>query len=120
MEKAQEQLRKMFKTFTSDFDDAQLDRLIVDSERIMRRPAGLLLTQAGVDASTSQPVTLLDHACGTGPIAAHLYETVDKQVLSQSKIVCADISESLVGKLKRRADKSGWSSVETTVLDAQV
>ncbi|KAI0438764.1 S-adenosyl-L-methionine-dependent methyltransferase [Xylaria telfairii] len=119
MAKAQEELGKMFKTFASDFDETQLDKFIADSERIMRRPAGLLLTQAGIDASTSQPVALLDHACGTGPIAAHLYETVNKQVLSQSKIVCADISESLVGMLKSRAEKSGWSSVETTVLDAQ-
>ncbi|KAI8945406.1 S-adenosyl-L-methionine-dependent methyltransferase [Xylaria longipes] len=109
----------MFKTFAAGFDDERLDKFIEDSERIMRRPAGLLLTQAGLDASTSKPFTLLDHACGTGPIAAHLYETVEKQALSQSKLVCADISENLVGTLKRRAQKSGWSNVETTVLDAQ-
>ncbi|KAI1740925.1 S-adenosyl-L-methionine-dependent methyltransferase [Xylaria scruposa] len=119
MAKAQEELGKMFKTFASGFDDERLDKFIQDSERIMRRPAGLLLAQAGLDASTSKPVTLLDHACGTGPIVAHLYETVDKQVLSQSKMLCADISENLVGTLKRRAEKNGWSNVETAVLDAQ-
>ncbi|KAI0549201.1 S-adenosyl-L-methionine-dependent methyltransferase [Xylaria curta] len=119
MAKAQEELEKMFKTFASGFDDERLDKFIEDSERIMRRPAGLLLAQAGLDASTSKPITLLDLACGTGPIAAHLYETVDKQVLSQSKMLCADISENLVGTLKRRAEKNGWSNVETAVLDAQ-
>ncbi|KAF2967251.1 hypothetical protein GQX73_g6343 [Xylaria multiplex] len=119
MAKAQEVLGKMFKTFSSDFDDGRLDKFITDSERIMRRPAGLLLAQAGLDASTSEPFTLLDHACGTGPIAAHLQGSVDRRVLSGSKILCADISDNLVGTLKRRAEKHEWINIETTVLDAQ-
>lgn len=120
MAKAQEELGKMFKSFASDFDDERLEVLIRDSERIMRRPAGLLLEQAGLDASTSKPFTLLDHACGTGPIAAHLQTTVDKHVLSQSKIMCADSSGTLVDALKRRAEKYKWVNVKTSVLDAQV
>ncbi|KAJ8112904.1 hypothetical protein ONZ43_g5280 [Nemania bipapillata] len=119
MAKAQEELGKMFKTFASGFDDERLERLITDSERIMRRPAELLLVQAGLDASTSKPFALLDHACGTGPIAAQLQATVDRQVLSQSKMLCADISDNLVDALKRRAEKNEWVSVETSVLDAQ-
>ncbi|TGJ77140.1 hypothetical protein E0Z10_g10742 [Xylaria hypoxylon] len=119
MAKAQEELGKMFKAFSSDFDDERLDKLIADSERIMRRPAGLLLAQAGLDASTSEPFTLLDHGCGTGPIAAHLQGNVDRQVLLQSKMMCADISDNLVGTLKRRAEKHEWVNVETGVLDAQ-
>ncbi|KAI0536625.1 S-adenosyl-L-methionine-dependent methyltransferase [Xylaria digitata] len=109
----------MFKTFSSDFDDTRLDKFIADSERIMRRPARLLLAQAGLDASTSEPFTLLDHACGIGPIAAHLQGSVDRYVLSRSKMLCADISENLVVTLKRRAEKHEWINVETTVLDAQ-
>ncbi|KAJ3580119.1 hypothetical protein NPX13_g455 [Xylaria arbuscula] len=53
MAKVQEELGKMFKTFSSNFDDEQLDKFIEDSERIMRRPAELLLKQAGLDAATS-------------------------------------------------------------------
>ncbi|KAJ8126733.1 hypothetical protein O1611_g6905 [Lasiodiplodia mahajangana] len=60
MAKVQEELGKMFKTFASGFDDEQQERFIADSERIMRRPAGLLLAQAGLDASTSKPL----HAIG--------------------------------------------------------
>lgn len=120
MTKAQEELGKMFKTFSLGLVGGRLDRFIADSERIMRRPAGLLLAQAGLDASTSQPFTLLDHACGVGPIASHLQGTLDKQVLSQSKMICADISDGLVEAVKRRADTNGWVNVETTVLDAQV
>lgn len=120
MAKAQEELGKMFKTFASGLEDGRLDTFIADSERIMRRPAGLLLAQAGLDASTSQPFTLLDHACGVGPIAAHLQATLDKQVISQSKMTCADISVGLVDALKRRIDTHGRVNIETSILDAQV
>lgn len=120
MAKAQEELGKMFKTFSSDFDNEQLDKFIKDSERIMRRPAEMLLKQAGLDASTNTPFALLDHACGTGPIAAHLQASVDKGVLSRGKMLCADISANLVDTLKRRAEKHKWVNVETAILDAQV
>jgi ubiquinone/menaquinone biosynthesis C-methylase UbiE len=120
MARSQEELKRMFNGFASGFTDEQLDKFIQDSERIMRRPAGLLLAQAGLDASTKTPFNLLDHACGTGPIAAHLHTTLDNQVLSQSKMLCADLSENLVNALRRRVDKHGWSNVETAILDAQV
>ncbi|KAI0411020.1 S-adenosyl-L-methionine-dependent methyltransferase [Xylaria grammica] len=119
MAKAQEELGKMFQTFSSGFDDARLDKFIADSDRIMRRPAGLLLAQAGFNTSTSQPFQLLDHACGTGPIAAHLQDIVDGQVLSRSKMVCSDTSGSLIDALKRRSQKHKWVNVETAILDAQ-
>ncbi|KAI1358147.1 S-adenosyl-L-methionine-dependent methyltransferase [Xylaria arbuscula] len=119
MAKVQEELGKMFKTFSSNFDDEQLDKFIEDSERIMRRPAELLLKQAGLDAATSTRFALLDHACGTGPIAAHLQANLDKKVLSRSNMFCADISSNLVNTLKRRAEKEKWINVETAVLDAQ-
>jgi ubiquinone/menaquinone biosynthesis C-methylase UbiE len=120
MAKAQAVLGKMFKTFSSGFSDEQLDKFIADSERIMRRPAGLLLAEAGLDASTSKPFALLDHACGTGPVASHLQQTVDKKVLTHSRMVCADVNENLVDFLKRRAEKYEWLNVETAILDAQV
>jgi ubiquinone/menaquinone biosynthesis C-methylase UbiE len=120
MAKAQQELGKMFKTFSYGFDDEKLDKFITDSERIMRHPAGLLLTQAGLDASTAKPFILLDHGCGTGPVAAHLQATMDKQVLSKSRILCADVNGNLVDTLKKRAEKHNWTNVETAILDAQV
>lgn len=120
MAKAQEELGKMFKTFSYDFDKERLDKFVADSERIMRQPAALLLAQAGLDASTSKPFTLLDQACGVGPIAAHLQTTLDGQVLSQSKMLCCDINSNLVETLGKRAEKHEWVNVETSILDAQV
>ncbi|KAI1820003.1 S-adenosyl-L-methionine-dependent methyltransferase [Xylaria intraflava] len=110
---------KMFQNYSSGFGDEQLDRFIADSERMMRPPATLLLAQAGLDASTSEPFTLLDHACGTGPIAAHLQANVDQRVLSQSKILCADVHSTMADTLKKRVEKHKWVNVETAYLDAQ-
>ncbi|KAI0403752.1 S-adenosyl-L-methionine-dependent methyltransferase [Xylaria palmicola] len=119
MAKAQEELGKMFKKFGSDFDDERLDTFIADSYRVVRQPAALLLARVGLDESTSKPFTLLDHACGTGPIAAHLHAVVDRQVLEQSKMTCADLADNMVRALGRHAKKCGWANVETAVLDAQ-
>lgn len=119
MAKAQEELGKMFKTFSSDFDEERLDKFVQGSERIMRQPAALLLAQAGLDASTNQPFTLLDQACGVGPVAAHLQTTLDGQLLSQSKMLCFDTSSNLVETLGKRAEKYKWVNVETAILDAQ-
>ncbi|OTA55946.1 S-adenosyl-L-methionine-dependent methyltransferase [Hypoxylon sp. EC38] len=85
----------------------------------MRGPAAKLLAQAGLDESTSKPFVLLDNACGTGPIVAHLQDNIDRKVLLESKIVCADVNGNLVETVKRRAAKYGWVNVETAVVDAQ-
>lgn len=116
----QKELQKLHGSFAGGLADEDLERTIAGSERIMRGPAGLLLTQAGLDESTSEPFTLLDNACGTGPIVAHLQDHVDSKLLLESKVVCADFNENLVSILKRRATKYGWTNVETAVVDAQV
>ncbi|KAI1642369.1 S-adenosyl-L-methionine-dependent methyltransferase [Daldinia loculata] len=115
----QKELQKLHGSFAGGLADEDLERTIAGSERIMRGPAGLLLTQAGLDESTSEPFTLLDNACGTGPIVAHLQDHVDSKLLLESKVVCADFNENLVSILKRRATKYGWTNVETAVVDAQ-
>ncbi|KAI1430693.1 S-adenosyl-L-methionine-dependent methyltransferase [Xylaria sp. CBS 124048] len=119
MAKVIETLGKLSQNLAADASDEQLDRLIADSERIMRLPGALLLAQAGLDASTNEPFLLLDHACGTGPIAAHLQENIDENVLSRSKMLCADINGKMVDIVKKRVDKSGWGNVGTAHLDAQ-
>ncbi|KAI1098738.1 S-adenosyl-L-methionine-dependent methyltransferase [Jackrogersella minutella] len=115
----QKELQKLYGSVPSDVDDEKLDQAIAASERVVRGPAGLLLAQARLDESTSEPFVLLDNACGTGPIVAHLQEHIDRKLLSKSKIVCADFNANLVDMVKRRATKHDWVAVETAVVDAQ-
>ncbi|KAI0161938.1 S-adenosyl-L-methionine-dependent methyltransferase [Hypoxylon sp. FL1284] len=99
--------------------DEGLEKFISSSEQIMKRPAGLLLAQVGLNESTSRPFTLLDNACGTGPVVAHLQDHIDEELLSKSKIVCADFNENFVDILRRRVAHHGWANIETAVVDAQ-
>lgn len=116
----EKELQKLYSSVTGGFNDEELERLVANSERIMKGPAGLLLAQAGLDESTTRSFSLLDNACGTGPIVAHLQDHIDKKLLSESKVVCADFNGNLVDILKRRAAKYDWVNVETAVGDAQV
>ncbi|KAI0165588.1 S-adenosyl-L-methionine-dependent methyltransferase [Xylariaceae sp. FL1272] len=101
------------------FDEQKTEKLIADSERIMRDPATVMLLRAGLGAETTKPFRLLDHGCGTGVVAACLQESVDKEVLGGSTMLCADFNQSLVKKLDWRVWKMGWENVETRILDAQ-
>lgn len=116
----QEALQKLFGSFSNGSDDQRLEELIADSDRIMRFPAKNMLAGISLDQSTMAPFTLLDNACGIGPVAAELRDQVDSKVLDESKIICADFNANLVDTLKRRIELKGWSNIETAVIDAQV
>lgn len=116
----QETLQKLFETFGDGSDDKRLEELIADSDRIMRFPAKTMLAAIGLDGSTKVPFTLLDNACGIGPVAAELQDQIDSKVLAESKLLCADFNASLVDTLKRRIGVKDWTNVEACVLDAQV
>lgn len=79
-----------------------------------------MLTKIGLDASATEPFTLLDHGCGLGVIAPVLMETVPHKVLKESSIVCADLSEKLVESVRGRIEREGWVNCEAKVVDAQV
>ena len=94
--------------------------MIRNTDSMMRLPSRTILGRIGLDKSVTAPFALLDHACGIGPVAAELQETVDRAVLAESRILCADFNGNLVDMLKRRAALKGWSEIETASLDAQV
>lgn len=79
-----------------------------------------MLTKIGLDASATEPFTLLDHGCGLGVIAPVLMETVQHKVLEESSIICADLSEKLVESVQGRIEKEVWVNCEAKVVDAQV
>ncbi|CAI6083980.1 hypothetical protein V2G26_020079 [Clonostachys chloroleuca] len=116
--KIQDTLRKQYDAL-STLDDEGVDRMIRQSEEFMGGIARLLLEQAGLGSGTTTSFDLVDHACGTGPIAARLQEMIQPDVLRQSRILCADVNQAFVDILTKRVRKLGWINVETKVLDAQ-
>lgn len=79
-----------------------------------------MLNKIGLNHTTKQPFKLLEHGCGLGIIAPTLMETVPRDVLEQSSILCGDFSEPLVEFVKRRIQSESWIGVETRTLDASV
>lgn len=82
--------------------------------------ASNMLTKIGLNAATTEPFTLLDHGCGMGVVAPVLMETVPREVLEHSTVLCADLSEKLVDSVQERIGREGWVGCEARVVDAQV
>ncbi|VUC36642.1 unnamed protein product [Clonostachys rosea] len=117
-QKIQETLRKQYDALSA-LDDEGVDKMVRQTEEFMGGIARLLLEQAGLGPATTASFDLVDHACGTGPIAARLQETIQPDVLRQSRIFCADVNQAFIDILTKRARKLDWINVETKVLDAQ-
>ncbi|KAK7743655.1 hypothetical protein SLS62_010558 [Diatrype stigma] len=115
----QKELQSLFSSASDGNDDQRLEELIADIDRIMRLPAKNMLAGIGLDDSTTAPFSLLDHACGIGPVAAELQDRVNSKVLAKSEVLCADFNANPVETFKRRIALEGWSNIKTAVLDAQ-
>lgn len=107
-------------TFTTSSTAEWQSFLLQTLQAISSPLARNMLTKTGLDASTAEPFTLLDHGCGMGVVAPVLMETVPRDVLKQSNILCADLSEKLVESVQGRIEKEGWVNCEANVVDAQV
>lgn len=118
--KTQDELRKQYDSVPVSLDDPEVQKMIRQADEMMGKPARMLLAQAGLDSSTSSPFQLVDLACGAVLVAACLQESVQPEVLAQSKILCADISERFVNILDQRVERDRWVNVESAVFDAQV
>lgn len=125
-------LQAQYAAIQGVLDEAAVN-MIASGEAILKRPGRILLAQMGlvrgedenttITTTTTAPTgsfTLLDNACGPGLIAGVLQEDLPRDLLLQSRIVCADINGNLVEILEQRAEAQQWAGVETAVLDAQV
>lgn len=110
---------------TSLSEQEKHDKLVADGLRIMEPPGEQLLVRMGLLPSSPGSFSLLDNACGVGPIASRLIagmggsESIRK---NGCRLVCADVLPGMVEGLKRRAGKEGWDDgvIEAMVLDARV
>ncbi|KXJ88304.1 S-adenosyl-L-methionine-dependent methyltransferase [Microdochium bolleyi] len=124
-----EALQAQYATVRGVLDDAAV-KMIASGEAIMKTPGRALLAQMGLvpspedsehttSAPIDEPFALLDNACGPGLIAGVLQEDLPRELLSRSRILCADINGNFVDILKQRAEAEHWVGVEAAVLDAQ-
>lgn len=79
-----------------------------------------MLHKIGLDETTTTPFKLLEIGCGMGVLAPNLNQTVPKNVMEKSSVLCTDFSEALVTTVKRRIENEGWVNTDARVVDAQV
>ncbi|GFP57493.1 methyltransferase tpcH [Trichoderma asperellum] len=98
-------------TFEKDFVDF--------SRGMLRLIADPLVNDLGLNGNVTEPVTLLDSACGVGVVTQEVQAALPDEILQSSSFTCADSSEAMVDVVKKRIVEEKWVNVEAKVLDAQ-
>lgn len=102
-------------------DGEEGQQFLLESLKSISAPlAAKMLSQISLGANTTEPFNLLEQGCGMGVVVPLLNETVPKEVLERSSVLCGDFSGPLVEVVKQRIEKEGWVNTRAGVVDAQV
>lgn len=104
--------------FTTIMPTKHEEDLVTTSRGMMRLLVAPLVSQMGITANASKPVSLFDNACGSGVLTQEVRATLPKDVLSQSTFFCADSSEAMVNLVKKRVEAEGWAHTGVKTLNA--
>lgn len=92
-------------------------------EHITGQFAFSLLGQSGLveqaNNNPSEPLVVLDNACGTGIVSSILHNKLDPAVKANWKLTCGDISPGMVEYTQRRMASESWQNAEVKTVDAQ-
>ncbi|KUI58308.1 Aklanonic acid methyltransferase DnrC [Cytospora mali] len=95
-------------------------QFLLESLKSISAPLAVkMLSQIDLGAETADPFNLLEQGCGMGVVAPLLNETVPKEILERSSVLCGDFSGPLIDVVKRRIEKEGWINTRAEVVDAQ-
>jgi ubiquinone/menaquinone biosynthesis C-methylase UbiE len=110
---------KSLQTFFRDISAFE-ESLLLTSRRLMLHVAEPLVAQMGIADKSDKPIQLLDLACGTGIVTDLAHMRLQPTALGQSTFIAGDLSEPMVGLVKKRIAVEGWVNTETKVMDAKV
>jgi hypothetical protein len=99
--------------------NATLDEVYNHSKDITTPPAVALVQASGIFQSTGRDLRILDNGAGMGQVTDALISLSPKRHNSMD-IVCGDINEGLLSKLRDRKEQDGWAGVQINHLDATV
>ena len=100
-------------------DPSQFEKMFVQADDIMGPFADLMLKQAKFPPSNS-PLVVLDMACGSGVVSAHIMSLLPRDAQSCLDLTCADISEAMIDNLNPCIEACGWSNARAVKADAMV
>lgn len=93
------------------------------AERLTGPVATPLLEHAGLTRESTRPISVLDMACGTGVVSAHLHQVLKElgpEAQGKVHLTCADISESQVKYIRQRIADQGWKNTVAVQTNAEV
>jgi hypothetical protein len=99
--------------------NATLDEVYNHSKDITTPPAVALVQASGIFQSSGRDLRILDNGAGMGQVTDALISLSPKRHNSMN-IVCGDINEGLLSKLRDRKEQGGWAGVQINHLDATV
>ncbi|UKZ82577.1 hypothetical protein TrVFT333_010369 [Trichoderma virens FT-333] len=114
----------MAKTMTAHFHTVAKTQASFEKDftRVARGIMGAivqpLISHMGFRNEVTEPVVLLDSACGSGVVTQEVQAVLSDEVLQRSSFTCADSSEGMVDVVKRRIVEEKWVNAEAKVLDA--
>lgn len=96
--------------------------LMALGERITGQFAQDTIEQSGLpnQATITQKLTVLDHACGSGVVTKQLLgkDLLEKDAQAKLEITCLDLADAMVGTTQNWVTKSGWNDVTVMKGDA--
>lgn len=93
------------------------------AERLTGPVATPLVEHAGLTKTIMHPIRVLDMACGTGVVSAHLHHALSNmgpEAQDKVHLTCADISESQIGYVRQRIQAQGWKNTVAVQTNAEV
>jgi ubiquinone/menaquinone biosynthesis C-methylase UbiE len=108
-----------FKTLPQQTPTFEQDFIEV-SRGVMRLIAEPLVNDIGLKSRVTEPVTLLDSACGAGVVTQEVQDALPDEILRLSSFTCCDSSPAMVDVVKKRIVNEKWVNAEAKVLDAMV
>lgn len=93
------------------------------AERLTGPVATPLIEHAGLTRPITRPINVLDMACGTGVVSAHLHQALKElgpQAQANVQLTCADISEVQIAYVRRRIEEHQWKNTVAIQTNAEV
>lgn len=91
------------------------------AENATRPYAAFMMKKASL-ATHVGDINAFDLACGTGSVEVELYNALPKEKWGDGsvKVFGGDVSDSMLGYLKERGEKEGWTGLSTGIVDGNV
>jgi SAM-dependent methyltransferase len=89
------------------------------ARNMLKGMAQPLVRALGITETATEPLVLLDMACGSGVVTQETQALLPRAVLEKSSIVAADTSAASIDLVNHRIATEGWLNVEAKVLDAR-